>query len=48
MKTITGDELYKDDSQTVADRVEDLLSRMTLVEKVAQLRTARNIERIPG
>lgn len=30
-------ELYKDSSQTVEARVEDLLSRMTLEEKVAQL-----------
>lgn len=37
MKTMKVDELYKDDSQAVADRVEDLLSRMTLAEKVAQL-----------
>ena len=30
-------ELYKDASQPVSARVEDLLSRMTLEEKVAQL-----------
>lgn len=30
-------ELYKDSSQTVEKRVEDLLSRMTIEEKVAQL-----------
>jgi beta-glucosidase len=29
--------LYKDPSQSVEDRVEDLLSRMTLEEKAAQL-----------
>jgi len=35
--TITTNELYENDSQPVADRVEDLVSRMTLAEKVAQL-----------
>ena len=30
-------ELFKDPTQPIAERVEDLLSRMTLEEKAAQL-----------
>lgn len=37
MQTIKKDPIYKDPTAPIKDRVEDLLSRMTLDEKVAQL-----------
>ena len=36
-------EIYKDPKQSITDRVNDLVSKMTLEEKVSQLMMSKNI-----